>query len=191
MKKNILQPHIHSGFTLLEMLFAVIIFSFALVSLIGITGKGVATTVGAKDQLTAQFLAEELLEVARNTRDQNYLIRFSAAGGNPAQDWLNGLSVCEEDTPCDIDYPSDGQPVLEPCPSDPCGPLYELPGGVFTADENSGGDRSRFSRGLVIKTTTNPTSGEIDQVDATATVYWNQKALSRSYTLSTGLTDWQ
>jgi prepilin-type N-terminal cleavage/methylation domain-containing protein len=76
-----------SGFTLLEMLFAVIIFSFALVSLITITGKGVAATSSAKEQLTAQYLAEELIEVGRNMRDHNYL-NYGVA------DWFDELEAC-------------------------------------------------------------------------------------------------
>lgn len=165
-----------SGFTLLETLFAVIIFSFALVSLIGITGKGVSATVSAKQQLTAEFLAEELLEVARNTRDGNLQNNDT---------WLaGGIDQCTPSQPCDVDYSrmdgANGVLFLKPGSS---GELFEG-NGVFRPDTSLGGTFSGFSRGLVYT----PIMGS--QGKLTATVTWQQKTLTRKFQISTYIADW-
>lgn len=163
----------HSAFTLLEMLFAVIIFSFALVSLIGITGKGVVATITAKNQLTAQYLAEELIEVARNMRDSNYV------AGNAA--WDTGIAVCTESEPCDVDY-SGSRPVLA---SDP-GALYQNDGVFGPADTIGGGNPSIFSRELYFKTIGADNQGELVSI-----VRWQEKGIERKFELKTYIADWQ
>lgn len=161
-----------SGFTLLETLFAVIIFSFALVSLIGITGKGVSATISAKQQLTAQFLGEELLEVARNIRDGNL---------QNGQVWNDRIIQCTES--CDVDYSNmngtNGSLSLEPGGDEM---LYEIDG-VFRP-AGSGGLPSGFKRNLVYEDKGN------SQAKITATVTWQQKTLTRKFQISTYLADW-
>lgn len=169
-----------SGFTLLEMLFAVIIFSFALVSLITITGKGVAATSSAKEQLTAQYLAEELIEVGRNMRDHNYL-NYGVA------DWFDELEACTgTNVVCDIaDYSV--APLLTPCTSNPggvCGVLDNNQG-QFRSEAGTG-DTTTFERGLTITK-----SADGQQAIMTATVRWKQKNLGRVYVLQTSLANWQ
>jgi prepilin-type N-terminal cleavage/methylation domain-containing protein len=166
----------HNGFTLLEMLFAVIIFSFALVSLIGITGKGVIASITAKNQLVAQYLAEELIEVARNTRDSNYI---------NGQLWLNNLDQCTEEDTCDIDY-GGGAPTLLPGGGSV---LYEN-GGVYSADSSLGGSPTPFSRELYF--TSNNDSGSVsNQGTLIATVSWEEKGVNRVFELKTYIADWQ
>ncbi len=161
-----------SGFTLLETLFAVIIFSFALVSLIGITGKGVSATISARQQLTAEFLAEELLEVARNTRDGNLLSEIP---------WTTGIDLCTPSSPCDVNYGNTNSLSLEP--GSGTNPLYENDGS-FRPDSNIAGPASGFSRGLVYTPITS------SQGKLTATVTWRQKTLIRKFEISTYIADW-
>lgn len=171
----------HTGFTLLETLFAVIIFSFALVSLMSIAAKGVIAASSAKEQLVAQYLAEELVEVARNTRDSNYLAKF---GGAPDTDWLAGLD-CTMNTPCDISYVgTDPFAILEPCGGRTCGILYNVDG--HYSQDTEMGDPTTFSRSLVVTPSlTHP------QATLTATVTWKHKNVDRQYVLETALTNWQ
>ncbi len=158
----------HQAFTLLEMLFAVIIFSFALVSLIGITGKGVVATITAKNQLTAQYLAEELIEVARNVRDSNYVTGSA---------WLTNMEQCTESNACDVDYTSSSRPIL----STEKGQLYENEG-VF----GSTGNPSPFSRELYFESI-----GTGNQGMLVSTVYWQEKGVERKFELKTYIADWQ
>ena len=177
MKISFITKKYTQGFTLLEMLFAVLIFSFALVSLTTIASKGVIATTTAKQQLTAQFLAEEALEVGRNVRDGNYL--------NGA-DWLTILGQCTETIPCDVDYTTNPlTPVLTTC-NGGCGQrqLYDIQG-VFRPEPN-GGTPTTFWRTLVIKP-----AGTNNEKLMEATVHWKQKTVDRALTLTTHIANWQ
>lgn len=169
------------GFTLLEMLFAVIIFSFALISLMGIASKGVIATATARDQLTAQYLAEEAIETARNTRDSNFL------GYQASVDWMTDIDQCVPTSPCYVDN-SGAVPRLFSC-GGLCQNryLYENEG-VFSTDPGIGGNnQTTFSQELYVeKVGTN-----LSQRKVIATVRWKQKAFDRTFTLQTYLSDWQ
>ena len=164
-----------AGFTLLEMLFAVIIFSFALVSLMTIAGKGIIATTTARQQLTAQFLAEESLEVARNMRDTNYI------EGLP---WLTGMDQCQ-DSPCDVDYSSTAKPGLIACDGDDCAErILTNNRGTFAVDQT--GDVTSFYRELTL---TSLDQGS-EQMLVTATVHWTQRTINRTLVLKTRIANW-
>lgn len=163
----------HQAFTLLEMLFAVIIFSFALVSLISITGKGVVATITAKNQLTAQYLAEELIEVARNVRDSNYVTGTA--------EWNTGIVECTESELCGVDYSQ--KPVLKTGRET----LYENNGVFGPADIIGGGGESIFSRELYFK----PFGSDSNQGELISTVRWQEKGVERKFELKTYIADWQ
>lgn len=182
-KNNTYSLNIHTkGFTLLEMLFAVIIFSFALISLMGIASKGVIATATARDQLTAQYLAEEGLEVVRNLRDSNFL---EFATDTP---WLTNIGQCSENNPCDIEYSQSNQPVLKQCSgSGACSALSEG-GGVFRSpDDGAIGEPTTFSREIYVTGDGLPGN----QRKVVSTVRWNQKTFKRSFTIDTYISDWQ
>lgn len=183
MKKKSLNLNINaSGFTLLEMLFAVIIFSFALISLMGIASKGVIATATARDQLTAQYLAEEGLEVGRNMRDSNFLGYLSNVS------WLEGIeNTCTRATPCDITFSS--VPRLIPG-ANSTNVLYRSPGGVYrTSSDNRTGDVTSFWREVYID---DAEPGMPDnQKKLVSTVHWKQKAFDRTFTVQTYISDWQ
>ncbi len=166
------------GFTLLEMLFAVIIFSFALVSLMTIAGKGVIATASARDQLVAQFLAEESLEVARNIRDSNYV------NGNDS--WVNGLTQCIDVAVCDIEYTLGAKPQLTACSSGGCnGRILYNNQGQYRPGADQGGIATSYWRELKI-TTIVPD----EELLMEATVYWKQKTLNRQMTVRTRIANW-
>ncbi len=169
-----------SGFTLLEMLFAVIIFSFALISLMGIASKGVIATATARDQLTAQYLAEEGLEIARNMRDSNFL------GYQSNISWLDGIDNCTKTLPCDITYSN--PPKLKNI--SPGSILYRSLDGVYRrSDDNGTGDPTTFWREVYID---DPEPGmPSNQKKIVSTVHWKQKTFDRSFTTQVYLSDWQ
>lgn len=180
--KKITYNSTSSGFTLLEMLFALIIFSFALVSLMTIAGRGVITTTNAKEQLTVQYLAEELIEVARNERDTDFINMHDTA--------VSGLvTKCSDG--CDIIYPDSigTMPELRACDdSSSCTQLYvNIDSGIFSTDSSLlNGELSQYSRKLTIA----PVNTNPEQVKLEATVHWNQRGVNRSYTLTTHLVNW-
>lgn len=176
--KKITYNSTSNGFTLLEMLFALIIFSFALVSLMTIAGRGVITTTNAKEQLTVQYLAEELIEVARNERDTGFLNQDS-------RDSVMNMLYDECQTACDIDY-SDSMPILQSCDTT-CGSLYvNNEYAIFSPEQKGESQLSQYKRELKIT----PVGENPNELKLEATVYWNQRGVNRSYTLTTHLVNW-
>jgi len=85
------------GFTLIETLFSIFIFSVSIVALLSITAGGVADSNFIKKKQTAYLLAQEGIELVRYARDTE--MRF---GG----DWVSfrtGMSPCTSALPCTID----------------------------------------------------------------------------------------
>ncbi len=68
-----------TGFTLVETLVGLLIFTVAVVALMSVLGSGISTTTYAKQKLAAQFLAQEGIECVRNRRDTEVL--SSPSGG--------------------------------------------------------------------------------------------------------------
>ena len=73
----------HAGFTLIEMLVAVFIFSLALAAFMGIAARGLQAARYAQDEVRANYLAIEGIEVIRNIRDQAFI------QGSNNQNWEN------------------------------------------------------------------------------------------------------
>mgnify|MGYP001602764795 FL=1 len=61
------------GFTLVETLIAISIFSVSIIAMMSILGGGIANTNYAKNKMTASYLAQEGIEYVRNMRDNAVL----------------------------------------------------------------------------------------------------------------------
>lgn len=75
------------GFTLLETIVAIAILSLAITGPMIISEKGIDTSIYARDQVTAFYLAQEAVEYIRNIRDTNRINGYT----NPntgATGWL-------------------------------------------------------------------------------------------------------
>lgn len=72
------------GFTLVETLVSLFIFSLSITAIIVVTGKGVADTTIAKNKITAVALAQEGIEIVRNIRDT-----YSLSEANPGEGWAD------------------------------------------------------------------------------------------------------
>lgn len=161
----------HNGFTLVETLIAILIFSTALVSLMAIASRGISATITAQQQISAQYLAQEGLEVVRNIRDSNFISGVA---------WDTGLINCSLGSPCTVEYgTSQVPPNLVSCSG--CEVLQDV-NGFFTANAVN---PSGFFREIVL-TPQGPTEYLV-----TSRVTWNTKGLERNVTLQTLLTNWQ
>ncbi len=97
---NILHFKKQKGFTLVETLVALSIFSSAIVGMIVITSQGINDTVYAKNKLIATALSQEGIEVVRNIRDSSLLA--DPTGLNGWTDFLATISDCTTGA-CTID----------------------------------------------------------------------------------------
>jgi prepilin-type N-terminal cleavage/methylation domain-containing protein len=81
---------LNKGFTLIETLVSIVIFSVSIVALISITAGGVSDTNFARKKQNAYLLAQEGIELVRYMRDS--IVRYNAPGG-----WnlfVQGMSDC-------------------------------------------------------------------------------------------------
>jgi len=69
-----------SGFTLVETLVAIAIFTISITALMSVLGSGISNTTYAKTKMTATYLAQEGIEDIRNMRD-TYILDQSGWGG--------------------------------------------------------------------------------------------------------------
>lgn len=72
-----------NGFTMIELIISIFILSVAIVGIFGAFSMTVILTSDAADRLTATYLAQEGMEIARNIRDTNWLTDGAT--------WLDGL----------------------------------------------------------------------------------------------------
>ncbi|MEK7219403.1 MAG: prepilin-type N-terminal cleavage/methylation domain-containing protein, partial [Patescibacteria group bacterium] len=71
MKKIFQQKH--KGFTLIETLIAISIFTVSILALMSVLGQGISNTNYAKQKIIASYLAQEGIEYMRNMRDNDVL----------------------------------------------------------------------------------------------------------------------
>jgi prepilin-type N-terminal cleavage/methylation domain-containing protein len=172
----------HKGFTLIETLFAVLIFSSALVSLMTIAGRGIAAANSAREQTVAHYLAQEGLEVVRTMRDTNFTSTV----------WDNGFKDCTETDPCQINYQGGaGVPYVESCGGSFCPKVWQN-NGAFV-DSGNGGQESAYTRSVYVISrypdTNNP--NEYTEHEIVSKVFWNAKGVMRSVMVQTILKKWQ
>jgi prepilin-type N-terminal cleavage/methylation domain-containing protein len=140
------QP-LQKGFTLIETLVAVLIFSTSIVSLIVLTAGGVSNTNFVRSKLTAQYLGEEGIDLVRAVRDAS--LRY----GNP-QGITDLVSQCA---------PSNGGCTIEPlnenldsnaivsCGGE-CAPLMMTENsGIYTHDTVSDSTETQFTRTITVE----------------------------------------
>ena len=107
------------GFTLIEMLIAVLLLTTAVAGPMTIASRGITASTVAKDQVTAFFLAQDAVEYIRYQRDTNKL-----AG----DDWLTGIGGttapggCEGARGCLIDATGNDVGSSVQHPIGVCGP---------------------------------------------------------------------
>ena len=173
----------HPGFTLIETLFAILIFSAALIALMTIAARGISATASAAQTTTASYLAQEGIEVARNMRDSNYA--NSAA-------WDAGISACTVAAPCMVSYGSSANaPTLVSCGGSICPPVSRASNGGYV--DAAAGTPSEFSRmvyAIPAAIPMNATVGGPNEYEIVSKVAWTSKTIPHIVTLETLLKDW-
>ena len=163
------------GFTLIEMLIAVFIFTVAISALTLMAGRGIRSANDSQNRITAEFLSIEGMEVVRNVRDSAFL------AGLPETSWtgvfggtsifdpdgcFNALGDSNQNKTCAFIYDSSGVPSLSSCTA--C---------ILSFDSNHvyshslGGEITPFSRKIYIN--------EISQgeIRVRVTVQWGNEMI--------------
>jgi prepilin-type N-terminal cleavage/methylation domain-containing protein len=142
------------GFTLIEMLIAVFIFTVSISALTYMAGRGIRVANDAQQRITAEYLALEGIEVVRNVRDSAFLSSFDESNWTNVFGDISGPGNCfyelgETGTqePCAFSY-NNGIPQLEDCPTDDCRLFIDTTNKVYTY--NASGSRSPYTREIYL-----------------------------------------
>src|ERR1700733_2610236 len=90
----------NKGFTIIETLVAITILLMAIAGPLTIAEKGLTEAVSSQDQLTASYLAQDLMEYVKNVRDDNLLANRGRLLIKGKRIYMN---ACTSNNPCDFD----------------------------------------------------------------------------------------
>lgn len=109
------------GFTLVEAMFAIFILTFVVVGLMTVVSSSLYSARYAKQEITMNFLIQEVLDGIRNDRDNNVFL-----GDEPWQDFVDKYTgACKENKGCQIEIGVEGVEDIIPCSDDDdCGKIY-------------------------------------------------------------------
>lgn len=166
-----------SGFTLIETFIAITILAFVIVGPLSIAANSITTALYAKDQVTAFYLAEEVIEYILNIRDTNH-----QQGNNSSSTWLTGLTTCMSPSVCAIDAMNNTLYASNYCGSSSCPIKYSS--GVY--GYTSGWTNSIFTRDVEIVTVS------ATEVAIYVTIKWKTGTLpQRTFTIKELVHNWQ
>lgn len=163
---NIYKQKKNKGFTLIEMIVAVFIFTISLTALMSIASRGLKVANLAQKQVVADYLALEGVEVVRNLRDSAFL---SFNNSNNWQNVFNQDNCLNSGDPCEFILGSGIS--LVPCSSD-CRVYYSEADYAYRQGTAAGSNPiyvdSGFTREITFDSTSNP-----DELNVTVVVAWN------------------
>ncbi len=186
-------PKFTAGFTLLETLIAIFIFILAVTAVLSLVGDSVNSTNSLKDEITASYLADEVMDYIRNDRDT---IAFQkTANGATSGDWQGFIekygypsSNCFSSNGCEIDVLQ--QNYIQQCLSEKCTNISFYDDGItkfYGLYGNGSFEKTKFER----KIRFSMPSGATDKFVMTVTVTWqNRTGVTRSKTYIGALYNW-
>ncbi len=187
-KKN----KLNSGFTLVETLVAISIFTTSIIALMSVLASGISNTNYAKKKMIAGYLAQEGIEYVRSIRDTAVLSATSGTVG--WNNFINTMSPCLE-TGCYFSaedlIPISSATQFEPCSSDGCPVMYyDSVTGKYNYDTVAGVD-SGLIRMIKVETEEGGNSlNQGNEVKVSSTVSWKQGSGDYSVTFSEYLFNW-
>ena len=169
------------GFTLVETLVAISIFSISILGILSILASSINDTIYAKDKMIAGYLAQEGIEYVRNVRD-NYVLYPSV--GTWAT-FVAKMTPCTSGSKCGFSStsPTNSTSFIA-CSSDSINCQLYLNNGVY--NDSPSGVVSGFTRKVWMKTTSN-----LDEIQIFSEVDWNQGSGTYNITLSEDLFNWE
>ncbi len=189
MKHFLNKKNKNNGFTLVEALVGVAIFSVAILALMSVLASGIKDINYAKKKLVAEYLAQEGIEYVRNLRD-SYVLYPNTGSWEGFKNKLL-LASCDDDEGCYFN----GLPIVDDDTFFACGQSsffnetscldlkYSTTTGAY--DYNSPN-----TSGLVRKIQIIPNENNSEELTVVSTVYWAQGSGVYEVSLSATLFNW-
>lgn len=169
------------GFTLVETLVAISIFSLSILGLLSVLSQGIADINYAKQKMVAEYLAQEGIEYVRNMRD-TYALYDPDSGQDGWNDFKTKLAPCIAAT-CGFDTQKgalEAGSVFQ-CPPENC--YLFLSGGAYNLSIY-GGTGTAFRRRIQVSQVT------ADEMQVYSRVDWVQGSGTREVTFYESLFNW-
>lgn len=150
------------GFTIIELVISVSILSVAIIGIYASFSMMSVLSTEMSDRLIAVYLAQEGLEIVKNIRDTNWMSQDLEA-----RSWDEGLSACENEPGCEVDYKTNGSAES---------PVYPWQERFLTTSSDAGfygysaGEETKFKRKITINKSSAPYALRVK-----AEVFWNSK----------------
>ncbi len=175
MKKNI--SHKQKGFTLIETLVALFILTLSITGPVYIASVAFRNTIDSRDNITLQYLAEEVVEVIRNKRDKKLFVQ------NELSNWTLHVDKCIPTNPCYMENESNEYTFTN------CG--NGCPNISFDPDSTSTvygvkdvTNKSKFIREFYIENESSSGSSEIVGIKLVVNIRWSDKGRDKIYSLT-------
>ena len=157
------------GFTLVETLVAISVLSMAVLGTFTAVQSSLQKSIYAKNQITAFYLVQEIMEYVRNVRDENAIKGIGT-------DWLHGLSEVSGD-PCYFGkickFDMTATNIVTECGTNGVGTCPVLKQDPSTSLFNyTSGENTKFTREVMFD---NITVGK--EIMVTVTISWDGKSL--------------
>lgn len=182
MKKLIIKNKYNKkGFTLIETLVAIAIFTVSIVGLMVVLSNSIADTSYAKKKLAAEYLAQEGIEYIRNMRDT-----YAIGGASGSAGWTSFNTVLSNSSCTSACYFNDAYVDYGSAITTCGGTEAECPELLYdatTAKYGYSGTLSGFKRSIKVTQTTNETK-------VVSTVFWSKNSGSYSIVLAETLFNW-
>lgn len=187
------------GFTIVEVLISLTIFSIAVTGIITVAVQGTLNVNATKDKIIATYLAGEGLELMRAMRDTTVVNEVATGAGTENAGWTafvtNLSGYCTATSPCDIDgasvtsmssgtvFPSTTNIITCGSGATASCPLYYA-GGLYSDVSSFGAPASPFRRAIVV------TPYGANDMHVASTVTWMEGTAARSATVSEDMFNW-
>ena len=219
LKTKIQQSKLARGFTLIETLIAITILLLAITAPLQIASQALFSAFYAREQITAYYLAAEVIEYIKNSRDTTFL--NDVLNNQANTNWLQGLDKCISITHdssfkgCYIettyDFYSNNDEAIKLCDLNSDSAINTCPYLKFdsstglwgyTAGNLTTAENSKFRRKIVITPQGNvggncPSGSDgsnCDEALITVTVSWEGQSYTgstHSYVLTGSMINWE